>query len=96
MFKRDVQSIKDLIMRNLRVQGLETPLLQKRVVDAWPVIAGPLIERYTLDAYIRNQTLFVRLSNPALRADLSMRKQEYVRLLNNYVGSQVIADVRFS
>lgn len=83
-------------MRNLRVQGLETPLLQKRVVDAWPVIAGPLIERYTLDAYIRNQTLFVRLSNPALRADLSMRKQEYVRLLNNYVGSQVIADVRFS
>lgn len=96
MFKRDVQSIKDLIMRNLRVQGLETPLLQKRVVDAWPVIAGPLIERYTLDAYIRNQTLFVRLSNPALRADLSMRRQEYVRLLNNYVGSQVIADVRFS
>ena len=33
MFKRDVQQLKDLIMRNLRVQGLETPLLQKRLID---------------------------------------------------------------
>lgn len=95
MFKRDVQSIKDLIMRNLHVQGLETPLLQKRLVEAWPSVAGPVIARYTLDAAIRNQTLWVRLSSPALRADLSMRRQEYVRLLNNAVGSQVIVDIRF-
>ena len=31
MFKRDVQSVKDLILRNLREQGLETPLQQKRL-----------------------------------------------------------------
>lgn len=95
MFKRDVQSIKDLIMRNLRVQGLETPLLQKRLVDAWPQVAGPLIARYTIDVAIRNQTLWVHLSNPALRADLSMRRQEYVRALNGRVGSQIITDIRF-
>ena len=29
MFKRDVHDIKELILKNLRVQGLETPLLQK-------------------------------------------------------------------
>lgn len=95
MFKRDVKSIKDLIMQNLRVNGLETPLLQKRLVDSWPVVAGPVIQRYTTDAYIRNQTLFVGLSNPALRADLSMRRQEFVQKLNGYVGSQVIVDIRF-
>ena len=80
MFKREVQSIKDLIMRNMRVQGLETPLLQKRVMDAWPLIAGPAVERYTRETYIRNQTMYVQLTNPALRADLSMRRQEFVRL----------------
>lgn len=95
MFKRDVKSIKDLIMQNLRVNGLETPLLQKRLVDSWPVVAGPVIQRYTTRAYIRNQTLFVGLSNPALRADLSMRRQEFVQKLNGYVGSQVIVDIRF-
>ena len=95
MFKRDVQSIKDLILRNLHEQGLETPLQQKRLIDAWPVVAGPLVTRYTLNTYIYNQTLYVRLSNPALRADLSMRRQELTQLLNNYVGEQVITDIRF-
>lgn len=95
MFRKEVQNIRDLIMRNLRVQGLETPLLQKRLVEAWPTVAGPLIARYTQDAAIRNQTLWIRLSNPALRADLSMHRQDFVRRLNEYVGSQVITDIRF-
>ena len=43
MFKRDVIQIKDLILRNLRAQGLETPLLQKRLMDAWPTVMGETI-----------------------------------------------------
>jgi len=95
MFKRQVQSIGDLVMRNLRSQGLETPLMQKRLIDAWPVVAGESISRYTVDVSIRNQTLFVRLRVPALRADLNMRRQDFVRMLNSHVGAQVIADIRF-
>ena len=82
-------------MRTLREQGLETPLQQKRLVEAWPEVAGDLIKRYTLNTYIYNQTLYVRLSNPALRADLSMRREEFVQKLNAVVGEQVITDVSF-
>lgn len=95
MFKRDVQSVKDLILRNLREQGLEMPLLQKRLVEVWPEIGGPLVQRYTLNTYIYNQTLFVRLSSPAMRSELSMQRQELITRLNQYVGSQVITDIRF-
>lgn len=83
-------------MRNLREQGLETPLMQKRLVEAWPEVAGPVVARYTLNTYIYNQTLFVRLSNPALRSDLSMMRGELVKKLNGVVGEQVITDIRFS
>ncbi|MBQ7663316.1 MAG: DUF721 domain-containing protein [Prevotella sp.] len=96
MFRRDVQQIKDLVLRNLRVQGLETPLLQKRLVESWPEIAGPAIARYTTDVKLYNQTLYVSLSMPALRADLSMRRQEFIQRLNAHVGAQIIADIRFS
>lgn len=95
MFKRNVQQVKDLVMQVLREQGLETPLNQKRLVEAWPVVVGPVIARYTLNTYIYNQTLYVRLSNPALRADLSMRRTELTQRLNAAVGEQVITDVRF-
>lgn len=83
-------------MRNLRAQGLETPLLQKRLIEAWPTVAGEVIARYTTGVRIHNQTLFVSLSIPALRADLSMRRKEFVDRLNEYVGNQMIADIRFN
>ena len=82
-------------MKNLRQQGLETPLLQKRLVASWPEVAGAAIARYTSDVYIVNQTLYVRLTAPALRADLSMRRHDFVNRLNTHVGSQVITDIRF-
>ena len=96
MFKRDVLQIKDLILRNLRVQGLETPLLQKRLIDAWPTVMGDSIASYTQELFIRNQTLFVRLKNHALRADLSMMGKDIVRRLNEYVGEQIIVDIHFN
>ena len=96
MFKRDVIQIKSLILKNLRAQGLETPLLQKRLMDAWPTVMGETIASYTGNLFIRNQTLFVHLTSPALRADLSMQRTEIVKRLNASVGEQVIADIRFN
>jgi len=96
MFKRKVINIREVILQNLRKQGLETPLLQKRLIDSWPQVAGELVARYTGNLYIRNQTLFVHLDNPALRADLSMQRESLVKKLNGLVGSQVIADIRFT
>jgi predicted nucleic acid-binding Zn ribbon protein len=96
MFRRNSILIKEVIMKNLREQGLETPLLQKRLIDAWPVVMGEAIAALTGDLYIRNQTLFVHLNNPALRMELSMQRQDVVRRLNEHVGNQVIADIRFN
>ena len=83
-------------MRNLRAQGLETPLLQKRLVESWPEVAGPVIARYTTGIDIHNQTLYVHLSMPALRTELSMQRQSLVQRLNDHVGAQIIADIRFN
>ena len=78
----------------LRQQGLETPLLQKRIIDAWPDIVGVTIERYTAERYIKNQTLHVKITNPALRQDLLMMRSQLVSRLNQHVGSFVISDIR--
>ena len=95
MFRRNSILIKEVLLKALREQGLETPLLQKRIVDAWPEVMGEAVGSYTSSAFIRNQTLFVRLTSPALRMELSMQRQDIVRRLNEHVGNQVIADVKF-
>jgi len=96
MFKRDVHNVKDLILKNLRAQGLETPLLQKRLMDSWSEVVGEFVAKYTENMYIKNQTLVVHLTNPAMRSDLSMMRREIVNKLNAHVGTQVIADIRFN
>lgn len=94
MFKRDVLSLAEVLNRCLRQNGLETPLLQKRVIDSWGIVTGSMVERYTAEKYIRNQVLYVKITSPALRADLSMMRTRLVARLNGQVGSKVITDVR--
>ena len=94
MFKREVKSINDILQQFLRKEGLETPLQQKRLIDAWDSVAGPMVARYTQDKFIKNQILFVKITNPALRQDLSMMRQQLTRRLNEVVDSSVISDVR--
>ena len=94
MFKREVKSINDILQQFLRKEGLETPLQQKRLIDAWDSVAGPMVARYTQEKFIKNQILFVKITNPALRQDLSMMRQQLTRRLYEVVGSSVISDVR--
>ncbi|MBS7399236.1 MULTISPECIES: DciA family protein [Hallella] len=94
MFRKDVKPLSEVLSQFLRQEGLETPLLQRRLVDAWDTIVGPTIAQYTSDKFIQNQVLFVKIVNPALRQDLSMMRTELVKRLNNAVGSQIITEVR--
>ena len=95
MFRKKVVRIDGLLGEIIRRQGLEGPLLQKSLLDSWGNVVGNTISSYTTDKYIRNQTLFVRLSSPALKADLGMMRSRLVKRLNDTVGSQVIIDIKF-
>ena len=96
MRRTNSESIGDLIRQYLRQQGLESPLNEYRLVQGWSYVMGPIIARYTRDVFIRNQTLYVRLSSPAVRQELLMQRRELVIRLNAYVGAQVICDIVFS
>lgn len=95
MFRRDVQTLADILAQCLRYDGLETPLQQRRLIDSWGKVAGRAVERYTGEKFIRNQTLFVKILNPALRADLSMMRERLVKNLNVEAGASIISDIKF-
>ena len=95
MFKRDVQTLADILTQCLRHDGLETPLMQRRLIDSWGKVAGRVIDKYTGEKFIRNQILFVKIVNPALRADLTMMRERLVNNLNVEVGARIITDIKF-
>lgn len=95
MIKNKPKLIGDLLMQFLRSEGLETPLLEHRIVNAWPTVMGEGVSRYTTDLYVKNSVLWVKLKSPALKQNLMMMHSEITRRLNAHVQSQVISDVHF-
>ena len=95
MKRNNTEQIGDAIRKFLRQSGLESPLNEFRLVDAWRDVVGPTISKYTLNLYIRNQTLFVHLSSSVLRQELQMQREMLVNHLNQKVGANVIVDIVF-
>ena len=95
MKRRNTEKLGDVIRQFLREQGLETPLNEVRAVKAWPIVAGPAIARLTGDVSIRNSTLYIKITRPALRQDLTMGRTQLIRKVNAEVGAQVVQNIVF-
>lgn len=95
MKRNNTEQVGEVIRRLLRQEGLETPLNEYRLVDAWKDVVGETIARYTTNIYIKNQVLYVHLSSSVLCQELMMSRQLLVRNLNAQVGSQVIVNIIF-
>lgn len=93
MKRRNAENITDVLHQYLRLSGLEGPLNEYRLLQAWEEVMGEMVARYTAQKYLKNQTLYVHLTSAALKADLMMRRSEIVAALNEKVGSIVVYDL---
>lgn len=94
MKRNNAEPIGKLIQQYLRQEGMESPLNEQRLLDAWPQVLGPMAA-YTTDLFIRNQVLYVHLTSAALRQELMMGRELLVRNLNKMVGATVITHIIF-
>ena len=95
MRRNNAEQIGDMIRKFFRQKGLESPLNEYRLVQAWNDVVGPAISRYTSNLYIKNQILYVHLTSSVLREELMMGRDLLVRNLNQQVGAQVIVNIIF-
>lgn len=95
MRRNNAEQIGDVIRKFFRQNGLESPLNEYRLVQAWKDVVGPAITRYTSNLYIKNQVLYVHLTSSVLRQELMMGREMLVRSLNEQVWAQVIVNIIF-
>jgi predicted nucleic acid-binding Zn ribbon protein len=95
MRRRDTESIGLAIRAFLHENGLESPLNEQRLLNAWPKVIGQNMAKYTSDLFIRNEVLYVHVSSSVLRQELMMGRDLLVRNLNAQVGAKVIRNIIF-
>ena len=95
MKRGETKPIAALVRAMLREEGLETPLNEHRLINAWGEVLGGAVSFYTKELYIHNQVLYVTLTSSVLRHELFMNRKELVRKLNEHVCAVVITDIIF-
>jgi predicted nucleic acid-binding Zn ribbon protein len=95
MIRKKEEIISKVLTEFLRNEGLETPLMEYRIVQAWPQVVGEAISRYTGNLFVKNGILNVKIKSAPLRQNLSMCQSSLTQKLNQAVGSQIISSIRF-
>ena len=95
MERKQSEPIGNLIQQFLRINGLETPYNEHRIVEAWPAVMGTIISQYTKEVFVKNRVLHVKVTSPAIKQNLMMERKNLVQRLNQYVDAQVIEDIHF-
>lgn len=88
--------LKDAIEAFLKENKLDTKINETRLIGAWEEVTGKLIARHTIDIYVKNRVLFVKVDAAALREELSYQKSKLLAKLNKSAGVDVIEDIKFS
>lgn len=95
MKRGSLKSISEILRETCREEGLETPLNEYRLIQAWGQLLGSCVRNYTKNLFIKNQILYVTLTSSVLRQELMMNRRTLVHRLNEHVKAQVITNIIF-
>lgn len=95
MKRTEAESIGRIIQGYLEAERLDTKMYELRVAAMWSEVVGPGVNRYTVNRYVKDGCLYVRLSSAPLRNELMLGRSILVKRLNEAVGHEVIKDIIF-
>lgn len=95
MRRSKAEQVGNIVRLFMRQEGLEAPYNEYRLMKAWEEVLGEGIACFTGEKFIKNQTLFVKIQSSVVKNELYMGRANIIKRLNDYVGSQVITDIRF-
>ena len=79
MNNNDIKNLLDIFLKK---NNLEKGLLDLEVKRAWHELMENGVSNYTTDVSLKNKTLYIKLSSPALKEELSYGKEKLMKLIN--------------
>lgn len=85
--------IKNLLDIFLKKNNLENGLLDLEVKRAWHELMENGVSNYTTDVSLKNKTLYIKLSSPALKEELSYGKEKLMKLINERFKKKIVQKI---
>ena len=88
------QPIGEVIKELLKNYDITSKFNEAHIITSWDKLMGPSVTKFTVKIEVEKRILFVKLSNAALKQELSYARQKIKKMLNDEVGKEVLLDVR--
>ena len=88
------QPIGEVIKELLKNYDITSKFKEAHVITSWDKLMGPSVTKYTVKIEVEKRILFDKLSNAALKQELSYAREKIKKMLNDEVGEEVLLDVR--
>ena len=85
--------IKNLLEKFLKKNNLEKGLLDLEVKRAWHELMENGVSNYTTGVRLKNNTLYIKLSSPALKEELSYGKEKLMKLINERFKKKIVQKI---
>eukprot|EP01132_Coremiostelium_polycephalum_P000760 gene760-942_t len=87
--------ISQLVSRLISQSPHKHKLGEASVIHAWHCVMPDIVKRRTDQVYVKNNTLFVKLSSAPLRQELQNTKHKMLQMLQDQLTDYTIADIIF-
>ena len=88
------QPIGEVIKELLKNYDITSKFNEAHVITSWDKLMGPSVTKFTVKIEVEKRILFVKLSNAALKQELSYAREKIKKMLNDEAGEEVLLDVR--
>ena len=91
--KSNLIKLGDAITQLFKEEKLDIKMSQFSVKNCWKDIAGELISQTTTEISFNKKSIFITLKSPALKHELSFRKEELLNSINKFCGYKLVDQI---
>ncbi len=93
--RKNEQTLKQVLHQLLDAYRLRAKFNEAKIVDCWEQLMGKAIANRTQYIYVRNGTLYLKLTSASLKQELFYAKEKIINLINKELGEEYVKEVVF-
>ena len=86
----ETNSVKEILNSFFNQKQISQGVFNSKVGIAWKNTAGKQFSKYTKDIYLKKNTLYIKVSNPMLKEEISYSKNKIIELINAELKQDII------
>tara|TARA_A100000164_G_C21357467_1_gene518199 strand:- start:71 stop:367 length:297 start_codon:yes stop_codon:yes gene_type:complete len=92
----DFKKISEVLSEIISQKHIRVGIDKIRIQEAWRIVMGKNIEKYTSNITYKKGILSVKLKSSVLKEELFFEKEKVKRLLNENLGKKYIQEIKLN